>query len=305
MSSLILSNCTSKKWAKLEKIFPDQDLFELDNPDQFIESWFYQINQSANKNRAIEVYKGRTVTEIIHAKKIINAKIFFLSAGLGLVAEDDLIPSYDLTISSGTNSLKPLLETWSINEGTWGKKLLQHSNLEHIFQNYQGEIFIALPHSYLKMFLPIIENLSTSITNRFRLFLHPTSYKILPDIIKKSYIPYTYKIESTPFSGTKVDYCQRCLHHFIKYIYQPNQDLDSSISAVENFLSTIPDAPEQSKRQRVSDSEIIKFILEGWETCEGRSLKLLRYIRDEKQVACEQSRFKNLWRETKHHKDIG
>lgn len=305
MSSLIVSNCTSKKWSKLEKIFPDQHLFELDDPDQFIESWFHQVNQIVNKNHAIEVYKGRTVTEIIHAKKIINAKIFFLSAGLGLVAEDELIPSYDLTISSGTNSLKPLLDKWSIDEGIWGGKLLQHSNPEHIFQSHQSEIFIALPHNYLKMFLPILENLSTSTIDRLRLFLHPKSYKALSEKLKKSYIPYSYKIESTPFSGTKVDYCQRCLHHFIKFIYQPNQDLYTSKLAVEDFLARIPDTPKQIKRPSVSDIEIITFILEGWDECEGRSLKLLRYIRDVKQVACEQSRFQDLWREIKNRKEIG
>ncbi|MDO7413095.1 hypothetical protein Q5X48_14895 [Acinetobacter baumannii] len=304
MNPLIVTNCTSKKWSKLEKIFPDQHLFELDDPEQFIELWFKQVNQVVNKSHAIEVYKGRTVTEVIHAKEIINAKIFFLSAGLGLIAEDELIPNYDLTISSGLNSLKPLLDKWSIHEGIWGEKLLKHSNLEDIFQYSQSEIFVALPHNYLKMFLPIIENLSAYHTDKLRLFLHPTSYKILPEKLKKYYIPYTYKIESTSFSGTKVDYCQRCLHHFIKFIYKPNQDLKASITAVEKFLSVIPEPPEKIKRPSVSDAEINTFILEGWELCEGRSLKLLRYIRDVKQIACEQSRFRNLWRNIKLHKDI-
>ena len=295
MNHLIISNCTNRKSGKLQKIKLDQALFMSESPDLFISAWRTQIEFANSKGPAIEVYKGRSVREIVNAKKIINAKVYFLSAGLGLINEDDSIPNYDLTISKGKNSLQPLFNRWSITEACWWDKLLSKSNMQDIFLDFDGIYFIALPNNYLKMILPVLEKLERQQIERLRLFLHPISSKLLPKKLEKCYMPYDYRFELSDFSGTKVDYCQRCLHHFIKFIYKPEQDLISSFKSVESFIESLPLPSQGIKRLKMTDAEIIQIILEDWEVCKGKSTKLLRYLRDVRKVACEQSRFQKLW----------
>lgn len=302
MNHIIISNCTNRKSSRFEKIKPLPSMYEIDTADQFLEEWFELLNSSHQKNSALNIYQGRSVTEIVRAKNHINAQIIFLSAGLGVVKENDLIPNYDLTISKGTYSLKHLFSKWSIDESIWFQKLINKTQDKNFIENYDGLILIALPHSYLKMIIPILTQLSDHQIKNIRLFLHPISYKSLPENLKHCYMPYNYKFDSSPFSGTKIDYCQRCLHHFIKHIYQPGQDLLSAIYSVNEFISSLAPLPSRIKRTQVSDKEIIEIILEGWTVCQGQSSKLLRYIRDNKKVACEQSRFQALWRSIKDGK---
>lgn len=303
MNHLIISNCTNRKSSKLEKTQPSPLMYEASNADQFIDDWFKILNSNSNKKPAISVYKGRSVSEIIHAKKYLDAEIFFLSAGLGIVKEDDLIPNYDLTISEGNNSLKPLLAKWLIDEGAWWEKLNKESLNNDFINQTEGTIFIALPHAYLKMLIPTLVKMDNHKLKNIRLFLHPISYKNLPNKLKHCYMPYNYKIDNSPFSGTKVDYCQRCLHHFVKYIYKTEQNTTSAADSVKTFIDELPPLPPKIKRMQVSDSDINKIILEGWDSCKGQSSKILRYIRDDRKIACEQSRFQKLWRNIKDGKN--
>ncbi|MDM1328910.1 hypothetical protein [Acinetobacter indicus] len=275
----------------------------MSSADKFIEEWFTLLENSSNKKPAITVYQGRTVNEILRAQKYVNAEIIFLSAGLGIVRENDLIPNYDLTISEGSNSLKKLLSKWDIDEYLWWKKLSNKSDNYDLLTPIDGYIFIALPHAYLQMIIPILINMDKNKLKNIRLFLHPISYQSLPEILKPYYMPYDYRVDNSDFAGTKVDYCQRCLHHFIKYIHTPNQDIADAINAVEAFMQNLPPIMPKPKRIQLKDDEIKLLILEGWDTCKGQSSKLLRYLRDHKNVACEQSRFQGLWRSIKNEQD--
>jgi hypothetical protein len=49
-------------------------------------------------------------------------------------------------------------------------------------------------------------------------------------------------------------------------------------------------------RERKSDSDIKNLISANWEQCCGSSSQLLRFLRDDAHVSCEQSRFRDLWR---------
>ncbi|MGF6923880.1 hypothetical protein OKW28_008077 [Paraburkholderia sp. 40] len=48
-------------------------------------------------------------------------------------------------------------------------------------------------------------------------------------------------------------------------------------------------------RERKTDSEILALLRKNWDRFDGTSARLLRFLRDEALVACEQSRFRNLW----------
>lgn len=302
MNHIIVSNCTNRKSSKVKKVQPLSSMYDIENVDHFLDEWFDLIDNAKEKNSAISIYQGRSVSEILRAKKLLNGEIYFLSAGLGVVNEKDLIPNYDLTISEGDNSLKSLFLKWSINESIWWDKLYSRKSIEAFSTSEIGNIFIALPQNYLKMTLPYLAKLDKKVLENTRLFLHPTSFQQLPESLKDHYIPYDYRIENSEFKGTMVDYCQRCLHHFIKYIFTPNQDLTTAKALVTEYIESLPPITPKIKRPKLRDDEISKLILEGWDSCNGQSSKLLRYLRDEKMIACEQSRFKGLWRHIKNEK---
>lgn len=303
MKHLIISNCTNRKSSKLENIKPTASMYDASSADEFIREWFEILKNTSQKKPAITVYQGRTVSEIIRAKNLLNAEIVFLSAGLGIVKESDLIPNYDLTISEGANSLKKLLSKWKINESIWWEKLNNKSNNHNFLNSIDGYIFIALPHAYLQMLIPTLINMNNHQLKNIRLFLHPISYQSLPDKLKQCYMPYDYKIDNSIFTGTKVDYCQRCLHHFIKYIHAPNQNLMEASEIVKAFIHELPPLSPKIRRTQLSDSEISNILLEGWDSFKGQSSKLLRYLRDDRNIACEQSRFQGLWRTIKDGKN--
>jgi hypothetical protein len=54
-------------------------------------------------------------------------------------------------------------------------------------------------------------------------------------------------------------------------------------------------APNIPLRERLTDEEVVHFILEHWEETAGRSGVSLRLLRDSG-LACEQSRFRDLFR---------
>lgn len=302
MNHIIVSNCTNRKSSKVKKLQPTSSMYSLNNVDEFLEEWFALINNFEEKRPAISIYQGRSVSEISHAKKILNAEVYFLSAGLGLINERDFIPNYDLTISEGINSLKSSFQKWSINEEIWWEKLHSKRSIESFLNSNVGNIFIALPNSYLKMIIPYLTKLDHETLKKVRLFLHPNSVKQLPEHLKDLYMPYDYRMENSHFKGTMVDFCQRCLHHFIKYIFTPNQELNSAKASVSEYLESLPPFLPKVKRLKVDDDEIRTLILEGWNSCNGQSSKLLRFLRDTKMIACEQSRFQRLWHQIKNEK---
>ena len=53
--------------------------------------------------------------------------------------------------------------------------------------------------------------------------------------------------------------------------------------------------PTNAPRTRKSDSEILNLIHRRWRRVEGRSGRMLRLLRDEEMIACEQGRFRRLF----------
>jgi hypothetical protein len=84
------------------------------------------------------------------------------------------------------------------------------------------------------------------------------------------------------------------MRHYVEDLKAAELPLAEGRAAVEHALSRLirPDLPE---RRRVTDQDVLKLLRENWDRHGGHSSKLLRYLRDDAQVACEQSRFRALW----------
>ncbi len=101
----------------------------------------------------------------------------------------------------------------------------------------------------------------------------------------------------SPIPGTGVDFASRTAKHFALHVWRhaPYGDLETHKDLLETSLAGLRPARIQ-KRVRRSDEDIINLIHRRWERAQGRSSKMLRVLRDEERIACEQGRFKYLFK---------
>ena len=98
--------------------------------------------------------------------------------------------------------------------------------------------------------------------------------------------------------GTKGDFAQRAARFFVEEVLEQNpagtaqEHADALLEIIKNWQP-----PTKHARRRMSDDEIKDEIRAGWAAVEGKSSAMLRYFRDTRGLACEQTRFKNLFHE--------
>ena len=110
-------------------------------------------------------------------------------------------------------------------------------------------------------------------------------------------MPYDERLESLPgFTGTRADFPQRAMRHFVSQLIGHQLAAKAAFHAVEQALSVCI-APTVPTRRRLTDDEICVLIRKGWTKCGGSGARLLRYLRDDELVACEQGRFAILRRQ--------
>ena len=63
------------------------------------------------------------------------------------------------------------------------------------------------------------------------------------------------------------------------------------------MLDALSDLKQRTlpQRRRADDDEILQLLRTHWDAYKGQSSRLLRFLRDDALVACEQSRFRALW----------
>ena len=97
---IVLTNCTNRKRA-----LPGELLMARSLPQGKIaptsQLWVSRLQSAASTYSAEELYCGRSLTETLTAARQIGAEVAFVSAGLGVVRQRQLIPAYSLTTSMG------------------------------------------------------------------------------------------------------------------------------------------------------------------------------------------------------------
>jgi hypothetical protein len=111
-------------------------------------------------------------------------------------------------------------------------------------------------------------------------------------------MPYDDRLDGAGpgFSGTQSDFAQRALRHFVLKILSQCEYGDANthrVMALDSLSSIV--RKEIPKRQRLTDTEIGTAIRENWARGKGQSSLLLRIIRQDLNIACEQSRFRDIY----------
>ena len=228
-----------------------------------------------------------------------------MSAGLGLIRAVQRIPSYSFTVTPGTldNVLSRISDSPSAAQ--WWRHLLEVSPFGHRFEalgrERDGPILVALPAGYLNMVADDLLALPERTRRQLRLFcLAPRS--ALVNDLQPYLLPYDDRFDGSdsPKPGTRADFAQRALSHFVEVILPqtPGASIEEHVEATDRILAKLSPA-ETPMRRKASDLEITHLIQQRWGHVRGQSGKMLRHLRDDLGIACEQGRFRDLFRAAK------
>jgi hypothetical protein len=299
----LITSCSSRKRSKEAELCLSPALVGT-GLNETILNWQKAISERNNLYQATDLYAGRSINEARRTASLLGSPLFFVSAGMGVVSADDKIPAYNLTPVESGDGLSFALKKHSASAAQWWSKLSSNA-LSQLIRNQKKHLFLmALPASYLRMLSEDLSGCSEDDANRLRIFTSSAGAEELPDLLRTSIIPYDERLETViEFAGTRSDFPQRAMHHYVEILQGHKLELGESQHLVNSFLKTCGKR-EIPTRRRLSDKQIRSLICARWSSCQGLSSRLLRALRDDELVACEQSRFSQLWREVKNEQNI-
>lgn len=298
--ALVLTSCTNRKRLPVPRALKACSI-KPGSLERVVAEWAERVAGSERTARASEMYCGRAFRQAESAAESLGARLAVVSAGLGLVDVSTKVPAYSLTVVPGTpdNILdriggKPSAADWWQALSTCTAFPLKIGDL---VKGTRGAVLVALPAQYITMIASDLLAIPEKARRRLRVFsLSPR--ETLPEGIVPYLMPYDARFDGpgSPLPDTRGDFAQRVLSHFASTVLaqSPDGDFEKHASAVRRLMSTRR-APVPVSRDKASDDEIIALIHRYWKTVEGRSGRMLRYLRDDLGVACEQSRFRDLF----------
>ncbi|CDZ42292.1 Hypothetical protein NGAL_HAMBI1146_50580 [Neorhizobium galegae bv. officinalis] len=294
--TVILTACTMRK-----RFSPDPALIAASLSKGNLQSvgrdWRNRVAEAVGIAEARNLYAGRGMMEAKNAATEAEATLFIASAGLGLVEASDVIPSYDLTVAKGLpSSIMSKLPPGTTEEGWWDEIATKEGidRMEAQLSRDQAIFLVALPANYLKMLGSFLKALSAFKEGRLRLFTGSEQYEIDPEL-KAYHMPYDRRLDGGPAPGTLGDFAQRALRHFVAGVLSvaPTEDAKGHAQRV-TLAQACWVRPALKSGIRLGDDELLKIIQAEWDSVQGRSTQLLRKLRDELGIACEQGRFARL-----------
>ncbi len=296
---IIVTNCTARKRGGKHTLAFRPEMVGATLFDT-IGNWRSAASERSAERPAADLYSGRSISEARRSAGSAQAALFFVSAGMGLIPAERRIPAYDLTPVQADGGLASALLRHGASAQAWWS-LLWDNGLSHLIRDRSEQlILIALPATYLRMLALDLAEVLPAEVSRLRIFTSPAGGEEVPKALRTAVMPYDERLESVKsFAGTRADFPQRALRHFIEELQGVDESLEDSRSLVESSLKSY-DLRETPERKRLDDAQIKTLIISRWDSCLGRSTRLLRVLRDEELVACEQKRFAQLWREVRN-----
>lgn len=290
--TLVISNCSKRKRVPLDSSLRARDLDSGDTADVAAQ-WTRRLKAAPMAALAKDLYGGRAFVEAARAAKRADAKLLIVSAGLGLIEYEAQVPAYGLTTVRRDPDC--ILDKTGEGARAWWSALQRASPLQTSALDAEaGLILAALPGAYLTMIADDWSTWPQERLARLRLFTKEEP-QAGSAAFRSAWMPYDDRLDSVEASheGTQGDFAQRALGHFVSSIVGTAIDVDrQGVLAALDGLSPrhVP------VRKRLSDTEIMAIIDADWTLVGGRSSAMLRRLRDDLVVACEQRRFQGLFK---------
>jgi hypothetical protein len=259
---------------------------------EIAEEWLSRLNTATTRAPAAQLYGGRGFALAAAARSRLRVPGFVISAGLGLVADQTLVPSYSLTVSPHSEDWVGARSLTAFDAAVWWQRVKAgpfSSDWAQVLDR-PGRILIALSRPYAQMVGNDLAKFAPNDRQRLRIFGQSLS-AVLPANIHEQIMPYDGRLEAV-LPGTRTDFAQRALSHFAGL--RTSGNLDSDRSVVERALSGL-EAPNPIKRPRAANDQILAAIRRHLAKTEGVRA-ILRLLREEDRIACEQKRFTRLYR---------
>jgi len=291
--TLVVTNCTSRKRLGASPVaFENSSAFRSLN--HVASDWLRRRRGANCLLPAHSLYVGRAFSEALAVAGLLKAELSVVSAGMGLVSGSDLLPNYDATISSPNSALSLALASVNATPAQWWTAL--HSGeapLAARIERCQQVCLVAMPSTYFDLVADDLIRLPAAAAQRLRLFTSMAGRHLVPRHLAHCVMPYDERLEGSEYAGTRNDFPQRAMTHFVRALGAHQRPLADARRAVAVAMERLV-APVLPKRSKKSDEELISLLMRGWRTCGGNSARLLRYLRDDMRVQCEQSRFRDL-----------
>jgi hypothetical protein len=257
------------------------------------EAWTRLLRATPPTHQARDLYKGRAFSLAASGAHQLGSDFAIISAGLGLVRADTKIPSYDITARAGgpASVRDRIVGEFSLPD--WWDVIKCGPFSADLRRDFSGKrLLLCLSRSYLEM---IQNDLRNIIGDGGDLRIFGLSLdRAVPGELRPFIMPYDARLAGFWKKGTKSDFAQRALSHYIEVIVSKGLPLEAEKLLIQRLLDTAPAPESLPRRQRLSDLELKAVIVELLPTVGRSRTRLLAVVRKERGLACEQSRFSRL-----------
>jgi hypothetical protein len=244
---------------------------------------------------AADLYAGRAFGLAKAAATKAGSPLYVISAGLGLVPGDVVVPAYGLTIASNVPDSITTKVDGPFDPASWFASLVRGGysvGWGRLQDDGPGRILVALTKPYAEMAGASLAAAPSQLLERVRIF-GANLVRALPEPLHSAIVPYDDRLDAL-LPGTRSDFAQRALFHFVDNIAGQPMDRAADGAAVRSVLSRFA-VPERPARMHRSDADLL-LLIKGRLTPRASASGLLRQLRDVDGIACEQGRFARLFK---------
>lgn len=294
VTAFVVTNCTRRKAGR--NVVDVAQLPECASLVRLAQAWRRAVEKASADTSAQTLYQGRSIVDTAAAAAALGAPWYVVSAGLGLLRSDQPVPAYECTIAVGTD-LDRRLRALDRHAAQWWNALTDTSPAPLSSLIAKAPTLLALPSGYLRLVQDDLAQVTSAKARSLRIFTSSAGAKCVPGHLKGCVMPYDERLESVHgYAGTQSDFAQRALRHYVEALQAASMPLEEARAAVVASLANRR-RRQRSMGQRMTDDEIRKVLTSQWTRHSGSSTKLLRYLRDEARISCEQKRFSRLWQD--------
>lgn len=302
--TLVFTTCTNRKRKPVSDSLHVSSLQSGALPE-VASAWGARIRDVEPRYAAHDIYGGRGFQEAVTASKALGARLLIVSAGMGLIDASIKIPPYACTILTDSPDSISNRVAGGVAPSDWWRELTAASPFSIptacAVTSSSGLICAALSDVYIGLFADDLIALPPAHLQRLRLFTRAPVARV-PEPIRPFVMPYDDRLDGpdSPITGTRSDFAGRALRHFAEHIHEP----DDARSAAEHAGAVTAAQAEwraaaRFERARHDDAVLKALITQHWMAANGSGSRLLRFFRDDLNIACEQGRFAALVREVR------